>query len=64
MGTIQLAQVRTLLAHNNADFRNQDARLKISTPKSIPNNDRGIIIKYFIHHPDNSNTVLVGLELL
>jgi hypothetical protein len=52
------------LAHNNADFDKQDTLLKVSTLKSTPNNDRGIIIKYFIHCPDSDDTVLVGSEVI
>jgi hypothetical protein len=52
------------LAHNDADFDKQDTQLKVSTIKSMPNNDRGIIIKYSIHRPDSDNTVLVGLEVI
>ncbi len=38
--------------------------MKVSTLKSTPNNDRGVIIKYSIHHPDSNDTVLVGLEVI
>ncbi len=37
---------------NDADFDKQDMRLKLSTLKSTPNNDRSVIIKYSIHCPD------------
>jgi hypothetical protein len=52
------------LACNDADFDKQDTQLKVSTLKLMPNNDRGIIIKYSIHSPDSNNTVLVGLEVI
>jgi hypothetical protein len=52
------------LACNNADFNKQDLQLKVSTPKPTQHNDRGVIIKYFIHHPDSDDTVLVSLEVI
>ncbi len=52
------------LARDKADSDKQDLQLKVSTPKSTQNHDRGIIIKYFIHHPGSDDTVLVGSEVI
>jgi hypothetical protein len=52
------------LARDDANFDNQNLQLKVSTLKSTQNNDRSVIIKYSIHHPDSNDTVLVGLEVM
>ncbi len=52
------------LALDDADFDKQNLQLKVSTFKSTQNNDRSVIIKYSIHHPDSDDTVLVSLEVI
>jgi hypothetical protein len=53
-----------LLASDDADFGKQDTGLKTKTLKLTLNNDRNVIIIYFIHCPDTNNTVLVRSEVL
>jgi len=64
LGTIHWPEHVISLAHDDADFNEQDSRLKVSNPKLAQNTDRNVIIKYSIHRPDSDDTLSVGLEVI